>query len=105
MKKSLIGKVVVLDNCGDDAEVGVGGTIANLTQAGWEVIIGRFNKPNANTSKGTALLKAKEEWLEFRGRESGAIRHGQIDRGLFAEAFAHFPMPLGHKRMLLPGTK
>jgi LmbE family N-acetylglucosaminyl deacetylase len=234
-------KIMVLDNCGDDAECGVGGTSALLTKTGHEVIIGRFNKPNALNNRSAALLGAKEEWLEFpenepakridtpahaekltkfllkhkadiiftywpvdehyghravatmtircvndfyykaldvkgnlhpgeycpelyfyevisgkqtkcfqadtyidvtevielkkqamlvykpaegqdqtyfnswyphqllmlefRGRESGAIRHAQIDRGIYAEAFIHFPMPPGSARLLLPGMK
>ena len=43
--------------------------------------------------------------LEFRARESGACRHSEIDRGIWAEAFVSYPLPRGQARITLPGER
>lgn len=43
--------------------------------------------------------------MEFRGRESGACRHAEIDRGIWAEAFVSYPIPRGMREILLPFEK
>jgi LmbE family N-acetylglucosaminyl deacetylase len=43
--------------------------------------------------------------MEFRARESGACRHGEIDGGIWAEAFAMFPLARGQERIVLPGER
>lgn len=40
--------------------------------------------------------------MEFRARESGACRHSEIDKGIWAEAFMSYPNPRGKTRLHLP---
>ena len=58
-------KVVIIDNCGDDAEFNVGGTILKFVRSGYEVLISRNRKINEKHIEAAEILGVKQEWIKM----------------------------------------
>lgn len=65
----------------------------------------RLYTGNPMTGYGSSWYKHHLLMMEFRARESGACRHAEIDAGIWAEAFAIYPIPRGKSRLHLPGER
>jgi LmbE family N-acetylglucosaminyl deacetylase len=65
----------------------------------------RFYTGNPMSDYAGSWYKHEIMSMEFRARESGACRHSEIDKGIWAEAFVCYPNPRGKERIHLPGER